>query len=148
MTWARLDRVLITAIVAGLTLLLMPPMVGAAPEGKWIDQITAMVADHQELAKLEGKERAYDAYLGQLAIVRAALVRGDREETYGAMNHLMDMLVAKENGIPGWSAKTIFDFCGRVTPVTFHDAPRHAPELTKGGFDYWDDDVFDPASNG
>lgn len=136
-------------LVGGLALVLMPLTVEAAT-GKWIDQITELTAYHQELAKFEGRERAYDPYLEQLGVVRVAFNRGDTKGTYVAMNQLMDMLEtnATGSGIPRWSAKEIFDFCGKVTPGKFHDAVRHSGELSKSGFDYWDDEVIDFGGGG
>ncbi len=126
------------------------PLVAEAASDTWIADITALVRDHQELAKFEARERAYDPYLGQLAVVRMAFNRGDEKGTYLAMNTLMDMLAKdpKGSGIPTWSAKEIFDFCGKVTPNTFHDYARHNPELAIGGFDYWDDNVVDFGGGG
>jgi hypothetical protein len=126
------------------------PLIAEAASGTWIDEITALVRDHQELAKFEARERAYDPYLGQLALVRMAFNRGDEKGTYVAMNTLMDMLAKdpKGIGIPTWSAKEIFDFCGKVTPNKFHDYARHNPELAIGGFDYWDDNVIDFGGGG
>lgn len=131
-------------LVGGLALVLMPLTVEAAT-GKWIDQITELTTYHQELAKFEGRERAYDPYLEQLGVVRMAFNSGDPRWTYEAMNRLMDMLQGdpKGRGIPTWSAKEIFDFCGKVTPNVYHDYKRHNPELSRGGFDYWDDNVID-----
>lgn len=88
---------------------------------------------------------AYDDIFGQLSVVRLAFNRGDEHGTYVAMNRLMDMLEAdaKGGGIPIWSAKEIFDFCGKVTPNKFHDYTRHNPtRLSEGGFDYWADEVL------
>ncbi len=157
-------RVLMAALVVGLVVLI-PAVAGAAAglnrvgptpakvetaPGIWIDEITNLVRDHKELAWFEGRDRPYEAYLGQLAIVRMAFNSGDREATYVAMNELMDMLEAdaKGGGIPIWSAKAIFDFCGRVTPVKYHDAARHNPVLGKGGFDYWADEIPDFGGGG
>ncbi len=97
------------------------------------------------MLKLEGRERAYDPYIAQLAMVRIAYNAGDEKGVFATMNRLMDMLQkeTKGTGIPLWSAKEIFDFCGRMTPTKLHDALRHSPELAEGGFDYWDDDVID-----
>lgn len=146
---AAKHRLLLAALVGGLALVLMPLTVEAA-SGKWIDEITVLTMDHQELAKLSGRERGYDDYLEQIAIVRVAFTAGDVKRTNVAMNRLMDMLEAdaKGGGIPVWSAKTIFDFCGKVTPNAYHDYRRHNRELSKGGFDYWADDVFDPGDSG
>jgi len=148
MTWTWNHKV--TVALVGSLMLASMPLRGMAAEGKWIDEITAVVKEHQELAKFEARDGAYDDYLGQLAIVRLAFNSGNQEATYMAMNRLMDMLQndPKGAGIPTWSAKTIFDFCGKVTPPTYHDAARHAPALSKGGFDYWDDNVWDPGAGG
>lgn len=129
---------------------MLMPLTGEAASAKWIDEITALVRDHQEMARFEARERAYDDYLTQLETVRTAYKLGDREWTYMAMNRLMDMLEhdPKGTGIPTWSAKAIFDFCGKVTPPQFHDAGRHTPELSKGGFDYWADNVIDFGGGG
>ncbi len=126
------------------------PLIAEAASGAWIDEIAALVRDHQELAKFEARERAYDPYLGQLDLVRMAFNRGDEKGVYVAMNTLMDMLASdpKGSGIPTWSAKEIFDFCGKVTPNMFHDFARHNPQLAKEGFDYWDDNVIDLGGGG
>jgi hypothetical protein len=112
---------------------------------EWIDEITKMVEDHKDLAKFEGREAAYDPYLGELAVIRFAFNAGDTRTTYLTMNHFMDMLEADAtgSGIPKWSAKAIFDFCGRITPVKYHDVTRHTPRLSEGGFDLWADEVPD-----
>ncbi|WP_447980634.1 hypothetical protein [Candidatus Nitrospira bockiana] len=132
-------------IIVAMTLV---PMAVHASE-TWIDDITALVNDHRELMRSEAREGAYNDYLGQLNIVRMAFASGNREATYVAMNRFMDMLERdpKGAGIPTWSAKSIFDFCGKVTPPEYHDAARHT-ELSKGGFDYWADNVYDPGAGG
>ena len=142
-------RWVMAAILGAFVLAMWPMPVGAADD-KWIDAITTVVKEHQELAKSEGRQGAYDEYLGQLAIVRMTFETGGREMTAVAMNRLMDMLQndPKGSGIPTWSAKTIFDFCGKVTPAGYHDAARHRVELSKGGFDYWGDNVYDPGAGG
>lgn len=142
-------RLLIATLVGGLAFVLMPLTVEAT-SAKWIDEITALVQDHQEMARFEARERAYDDYLAQLDTVRTAYKMGDRQGTYLAMNRLMDMLAQdpKGAGVPTWSAKEIFDFCGKVTPPQYHDAARHTPELSKGGFDYWNDNVIDLGGGG
>jgi hypothetical protein len=133
--------------MAAWAALLMPVPVGAATT-PWLDEITALVIDHRNLAMTEGKERVYEPYLAQLAMVWADVTAGSTDRAYTHMNRFMDMLQNQEGGIPGWSAKTIFDLCGAVTPVNLHDAGRHVPTMAKDGFDYWIDDVFDPGSNG
>lgn len=121
-------RLLLAALVGGLALSLMPVTVEAA-QGTWLDQITEQVKEHQEFAGFRGMEQAYDPYLEQLKFVRWAFTSGDEEATYVMMNKLMDMLEAKVGGIPDWSAKMLFDFCGRVTPVQYHDFSRHLPRV-------------------
>lgn len=151
MTRKRDHRMLVAALVAGCALAFLPATGTAeTAKAKWLDEIAVMVNDHQEIAKHEGRERAYDDYLGQIETVRDALTFGNEKGVYVEMNKLMDMLAGdpKGKGIPTWSAKTIFDFCGKVTPHKFHDFERHNVLLTKGGFDYWDDSVFDPGDSG
>ena len=148
MRWPETHR-LWMAVLLGAGLLLMP-VAGWSREAVWIDDITALVKDHQELAKSEGRDEAYNPYLGQLMLVRLAFESGAPEATRVAMNRLMDMLEHDPTGagIATWSAKTIFDFCGKVTPAKYHDAERHTPALTRGGFDYWGDNVYDPGAGG
>lgn len=147
MTHTLTHKWMTVAVICALAFLPLPA-VAASPT--WIDDITALVRDHQEMAKFEARERGYDPYLAQLALVRMAFNRGDEKGTYVAMNTLMDMLASdpKGAGIPTWSAKEIFDFCGKVTPNTFHDYARHNPELAKSGFDYWDDNTIDFGGGG
>ncbi len=117
-------RILMAAVVAGLALALTPAAIEAA-EGTWLDQITEVVKGHQEFAMSTGMEEAYDPYLEQLESVRRTFSEGDEEATYVMMNRFMDMLEANVGGIPGWSASALFDFCGKVTPVKYHDFSRH-----------------------
>lgn len=117
-------RLLLAALVGGLVLSLMPATLEAA-EGTWLDQITEVVKEHQEFARSTGMEQAYDSYLEQLEVVRRAFTEGDEEATYVMMNQFMDMLEVNVGGIPGWSAMALFDFCGKVTPVKYHDFSRH-----------------------
>lgn len=137
------------AVLLGAGLFLVPVTTWGG-EAVWIDEITALVTDHQELARSEARDGAYYPYLAQLMAVRLALQSGSIEATRANMNQLMDMLEhdPKGAGIPTWSAKALFDFCGKVTPGIYHDAERHTPALAEGGFDYWDDNVFDPGSGG
>ncbi len=148
MKWPVNHNAALAAIAVGTMFFL--PSGSIAATDTWLDEITELVREHRDLARLEARESAYDPYLEQLHMVRIALNRGDQERAYLAMNQLMDMLEndPKGAGIPTWSAKTIFDFCGKVTPPVYHDAARHAPEMSKGGFDYWDDNVFDPGAGG
>ncbi len=117
-------RLLLAALVGGLALSLMPATLEAA-EGTWLDQITEVVKEHQEFARSTGKEQTYEPYLEQLESVRRAFTEGDEDATYVMMNQLMDMLEVNVGGIPGWSANALFDFCGKVTPVQYHDFSRH-----------------------
>jgi len=77
------------AVLLGMGLLLMP-VASWATEAIWIDEITALVKDHQELAKSEGRDEAYNPYLGQLMLVRITLESGTPDATRVAMNRLMD----------------------------------------------------------
>ena len=77
------------AVLLGMGLLLMP-VASWATEAIWIDEITALVKDHQELAKSEGRDEAYNPYLDQLMLVRITLESGTPDATRVAMNRLMD----------------------------------------------------------
>ena len=68
--------------------------------------------------------------------VQTAFNKEDQQGTYAAMNQFMEKLLAKDGGIPGWSARTLFDFSGHVTPAKYHDAQRHSPLLSTEDFDY------------
>jgi len=140
----------IGALVMAFALAILP-VETSAMDPKWIDDITAILKDHQELAKFDGRDAAYYPYLAQLAMVKSTFTVGNREGTSTLVNELMDMLehdAKAGRGIPIWSAKAIFDFCGAVTPAGYHDAARHNPSLAAGGFDYWADEVFDPGAGG
>ncbi|MEW6544713.1 MAG: hypothetical protein AB1411_14035 [Nitrospirota bacterium] len=138
------------AALAGWVMVALTPLVVEAAQGLWLDEITALMRDHQDLARAEGREAAYKPAWAQLGVVRIAFEANDLKATYDAMNGLMDILEAdaRGGGIPRWSAKELFDFCGKVTPGKYHNVMRHNPELSKGGFDYWDDEVWDHGPGG
>jgi hypothetical protein len=123
---------LLLAAWAGMAVFALMPVHASAAQETWFDRITQVTEYHQEIAKFQGNEQAYAPYLAQLEKVRNALNAGDLRKTYVAMNRLMDMLEADANGgegIPRWSAKFLFDYCGQVTPPLYHDASRHLPKL-------------------
>ena len=97
-----------------LCMIVMWPLfsIVAAPAAaaSWVDDLAAVLADHRNFARLEGREAAYDPYLAQLNVARVALDRGDVEGVYAAMNRFMDLLeyVPEAAGIPLWSAKATF----------------------------------------
>ncbi|MFO0730793.1 MAG: hypothetical protein U0231_17275 [Nitrospiraceae bacterium] len=103
-----------------------------AAAASWVDDLAAVLADHRNFARLEGREAAYDPYLAQLNVARVALDRGDVEGVYAAMNRFMDLLeyVPEAAGIPLWSAKALFDYCEEVTPPMYHDLSRHGARKT------------------
>ncbi|HEU4683948.1 MAG TPA: hypothetical protein VFS39_05555 [Nitrospira sp.] len=112
------------------TAFLIVPVAATAED--WVDALAAVVLDHQQFAKLEGREAAYEPYLAQLHVARLALHRGDVEGVYSAMNRFMDMLeyAPESAGIPLWSAQAIFDYCAEVTPPMYHDVSRHGAKKT------------------
>jgi hypothetical protein len=118
-------RVVLAVVVWGV--LFIQPFTAGAASDKWLDELTAVLLDHRHYAVLEGREAAYAPYFAQLHIARMALNRGNTEAVYVAMNQFMDMLehAPEAEGIPLWSAKAIFDFCGEVTPPMYHDVSRH-----------------------
>jgi hypothetical protein len=98
----------------------------------WLDDLTAVLMNHRQFAKLEGREAAYEPYIAQLHVARTALDRGNVDKVYAAMNRFMDMLeqAPEAAGIPLWSATAIFDYCAEVTPPMYHDISRHGAKQT------------------
>ena len=122
-------RLLVAALVAGWMLILTAPTVeanqgGSNPEG-WIDKLTGFVLIQKGI-EAQGD---FDPYLEQLAVLRNVLrvewKQGDLGGTYVAINRFMNMLEAREGGIPARAAKWIWDFCYQVTPIALHDVERH-----------------------
>lgn len=103
------------------------PSASSAGEGAWLDHLAEVVRQHQTLARRSGAGEAYEAYLAHLDEVRESLARGDAAATYRLMNRFMQMLEMRAAGIPDWSAKALFDYCGQVTPPMYHDVSRHLP---------------------
>lgn len=50
------------------------------------------------------------------------------------MNHFMDMLEQRENGISEASADWLFDYCYAVTPARYHDVSRHIERFKEHQF--------------
>jgi hypothetical protein len=125
MRWPLNHKVVLAILV--WTVFFSGPLISEAATEIWLDQLTAMLADHRNFAMSEGREAAYNPYFAQLDTARIALNRGDKESVYEAMNRFMDMLehAPEARGIPLWSAKALFDFCGDVTPPMYHDISRH-----------------------
>lgn len=104
----------------------------SATGAPWVDELAAVLGEHRNFARLEGREAAYEPYFAQLTVVRVALEQGDVEGVYAAMNRFMDMLEhgPEAAGIPLWSAKALFDYCAEVTPPMYHDLSRHGARKT------------------
>lgn len=98
------------------------PVIGAG-EQDWLD--TMVQAVRAEQAKEGNEESRFSPYVIQLAAVRAHLLNGESEAVYRTMNHFMDMLQAREAGIPAETADRLFDYCYLVTPARYHDVSRH-----------------------
>jgi hypothetical protein len=112
------------AAVIALAVVLLVPATVTAFEGYpyWIDKLTNEVL----IAKADAKNPAtFEPYVGQLQVVRTAWFRGDEGAVYRGVNRFMDMLEAREGGIPGKTADFIFDYCYEVTPKNLHDVSRH-----------------------
>lgn len=121
----------LAALLAGLALVLIPMLAhGGAYTGTagyegyhgWMDRLTNEVLIARADADDPGK---VEPYLGQLQVVRTALLLEDEAAVYKGMNRLMDMLEARVTGISGTVADRIFDYCYEVTPAKFHDVSRH-----------------------
>lgn len=76
----------------------------------------------------------YEPYLDQLQVARVSLRRGDGAAVFATMNRFMDMLEAREHGIPPETADWLFDFCYVVTPAKFHDVSRHIQKFKEHQF--------------
>lgn len=128
MRWLVNPILVFAVFVCGFPVL--SPSSTQAASDQWLDAIAAMVEQHRHFAAVEGRDAAYESYLAQLDLARSALSRGDTEAVYAAMNRFMDMLqhAPEAAGIPLWSARALFDFCGEVTPPMYHDLSRHAAQ--------------------
>lgn len=123
----------VAGVVAMTCVVLFVPMAG--PTGAatiyhpyWIDDIKGAIVFYSGDAyyKKEYPHAKWDLYLEQMQVVRAAVEQGDTGATYVAMNQFMDMLEAREGGIPVQPANELFNLCNFVTPPEFHDVTRHA----------------------
>lgn len=103
----------------------------------WIDDIKGAIAFYKGDAyyKKEYPHAGWDLYLDQMREVEAAYRKGDVQTAYVAMNRFMDMLEAREGGIPVQPANELFNLCNFVTPPELHDVTRHAgpPRIEQPG---------------
>ena len=130
MTRGVIPFTLVAAVMTGM----LGVVLGLAPvratatytrsEG-WVDQLTGFVVVQRGIAHVKGEPGAFDPYFGQLTLVRSLYDRGDWKGSYMAMNRLMDMLEAREEGISARAADAIWDYCYEVTPPALHDVKRH-----------------------
>jgi hypothetical protein len=130
----------VMALAATFAYLLMPVtgVAGASPVYPfWIDDIKGAIAFYQGDAyyKKEYPHARWELYLDQMSKVESAYRKGDIQTTYGAMNRFMDMLEAREGGIPVQPANELFNLCNFVTPPELHDVTRHAgpPRIEQPG---------------
>ncbi len=116
-------------LVVGLAWVLAPMAVQANSDTfTWIDDIQGAIVFYKGDAyyKKEYPRADWDLYLDQVRLVQTMYAAGDGHATYLAMNRFMDMLEAREGGIPGVAANELFNFCQLVTPTQFHDVERHS----------------------
>lgn len=106
-------------LVVGAVMLLLPLVALATHQG-WIDQLTEYVVMQKDLTK----QGNLDLYLGQLKVAREAIDRGDWVGTYRAMNKFIDMLDAREGGIPEKVARDIREKTYQMEPMSLHDVDR------------------------
>jgi hypothetical protein len=99
----------------------------------WIDAITNAVMIERRGGGGHAGVR-WEPYVGQLQVARTHFERGDVEATYKAMNRFMDMLEARENGVPAATADWLFDFCYIVVPAQYHDVSRHIEKFKRDQF--------------
>lgn len=132
------------AALVGLLVLALAPASSWAFSGDyegyhgWIDRLTNEVKIAQ--ANAAGTDAAFEPYVGQLMVVKAALKRGDQAGVYRGVNAFMDMLEKREHGISDADAARLFDYCYEVTPAKFHDISRHA--ATYEPMRWWDEMVY------
>lgn len=95
----------------------------------WLNEITAEILD----ANYDGGPDTgkMEPYLKQVSRIRKAVLIGQPAEAYEGMNHLMDMLVARENGVSPARAEKIFDLCYAVTPVRFINIKQYQQRYKK-----------------
>lgn len=120
----------VMALLTVFACMLVPVVVQAnsEPSSWWIDDITGAITFYKEGGhyKKDYPQANWDLYLEQIKLVRAKFRTGDVEATYVTMNRFMDMLEAREGGIPFQAAHELFNFCNLVTPAQFHDVWRHS----------------------
>jgi hypothetical protein len=119
-------KLLMALVIGVLAVAFLMPATAWAFEAYpfWIDKLTNEVLIAKDEAR-NLKTANFEPYLGQLLVVRTAWFRGDEAAVYRGVNRFMDMLEAREGGIPGKTADFIFDYCYEVTPAKFHDVSRH-----------------------
>lgn len=108
----------------------------------WIDDITGAIAFYKNgvYFKQEYPHAKWDLYIEQMRVVQATYESGDTYATFVAMNRFMDMLEARDGGIPVQAANELFNLCHFVTPSALHDVERHhgpprmeQPSIPKAG---------------
>lgn len=123
-----------TGIRLGLigVLILLLSGEGMIAEEDWLEaMMRAVVVEQLNEGPFWG---TYAPYMAQLKVVQAAVQRKDEPAVYAAMNRFMDMLEARENGIPPERADWLFDYCYTVTPARFHDVSRHMHKFREHQF--------------
>lgn len=115
-------KMLIGAAVLAALAFVLVPTVARADSATWIDDMTAAIGYYKGSNSYGGN---WEPYLGQMTVVEALFRGGDGHATHAAMNRLMDMLEAREGGIPAKAADELYNYCNFVVPVAFHDAHRH-----------------------
>lgn len=121
---ASVGAVVISILVA----VMAAPADAATIYPYWIDDIKGAIAFYKGDAyyKKEYPNARWDLYLDQMREVETAYQKGEVTTTYVSMNRFMDILEAREGGIPVQPANELFNLCNFVTPPEFHDVTRHA----------------------
>lgn len=129
MKW--LTGVFVLAAMVGVTA--VAPAILHQTEDDWIDAITNAVLIERRGGGGHPGVR-WEPFLRQRQVARTHFERGDVEATYNAMNRFMDMLEARENGVPAATADWLFDFCYIVVPAQYHDVSRHIEKFKQDQF--------------
>lgn len=129
----RWTATVLLALTGLMVVALGGPVWVPAAQDDWLGaMVQAVLAEQANEGPFWG---TFAPYVAQLEIVRGHLRNGETPAVYAAMNRLMDMLEARENGIPEEIADRLFDYCYVVTPARYHDVSRHVVNFKQHQFE-------------
>ena len=107
------------ALVVAIAVLALVPILAYVSHQAWLDNVAQYVSTQKDLYKGQGN---FDLYLSELQRARQAAGQGDWIDTYRTMNRFLEILDAREGGIPEKAARDIREHTYKVQPMAFHDA--------------------------